>query len=152
MLEYKCQRVYRDARIMSIYEGTTQLQTVAAIRYITSGFYEGIINEYAQEPVAAEYASYAERIAAMFEKLKAATAKAKEAGNQEYLDLCSRHLYEMTAYVIMSHLLLQDVQRNADLFKKSLVVFMNYAESKVEEHSNYITKLDVDQLEAYRQE
>ncbi len=152
MLEYKCQRVYRDARIMSIYEGTTQLQTVAAIRYITSGFYEGIINEYAQEPVAAEYAPYAERIAAMFEKLKACTAKAKEPANQEFLDLCSRHLYEMTAYVIMSHLLLQDVQRNADLFKKSLVVFMNYAESKVEEHCNYITKLDVDQLDAYRQE
>lgn len=136
---------------MSIYEGTTQLQTVAAIRYITSGFYEKVIDEYAQEAVAPEYAAYAERIAVMFDQLKAATAKAKEAGNQDLLDLCSRHLYEMTAYVIMCHLLLQDVQRNAELFQKSLVVFMNYAESKVLEHYNYVNRLDVEQLAAYQQ-
>ena len=37
MMEYACQRIYRDARITSIYEGTTQLQTVAAIRYGQTG-------------------------------------------------------------------------------------------------------------------
>ena len=45
MLEYKCQRIYRDARITSIYEGTTQLQTVAAIRYVTNGTYTSVIND-----------------------------------------------------------------------------------------------------------
>ncbi len=39
MMEYACQRIYRDARITTIYEGTTQLQTVAAIRYVTNGSY-----------------------------------------------------------------------------------------------------------------
>ncbi|MCQ2256955.1 MAG: acyl-CoA dehydrogenase family protein, partial [Bacteroidaceae bacterium] len=152
MLEYKCQRVYRDARIMSIYEGTTQLQTVAAIRYITSGFYEKLIEEeYATLPVEEKYASYSTRIAAMYDKLKAATAKAKESGNQDLLDLCSRKLYEMTAYVIMCYLLLDDTQRAPELFEKSLVVFTNYAESEVEKHFNYVNKLDIDQLAAYQQ-
>ena len=45
MLEYACQRIYRDARITSIYEGTTQLQTVAAIRYVTNGSYLATIRE-----------------------------------------------------------------------------------------------------------
>ena len=151
MLEYKCQRVYRDARIMSIYEGTTQLQTVAAIRYITSGFYAGVIKDFEAEPVAAEYAAYAERIKAMSEKLAQSIDKAKEPGNQDFLDLCARKLYEMTAYVIMCHLLLQDTQRAPELFSKSLVVFMNYAESEVAKHSNYISKLDVAQLDSYVQ-
>jgi hypothetical protein len=151
MLEYKCQRVYRDARIMSIYEGTTQLQTVAAIRYITSGFYDGVIKEYEAEPVAPEYESYATRIKDMTEKLQSCIAKVKEAENQDLLDLCARKLYEMTAYVIMCHLLLQDTQRAPELFCKSLVVFMNYAESEVAKHFNYVNKLDASQLEAYQQ-
>jgi alkylation response protein AidB-like acyl-CoA dehydrogenase len=152
MLEYKCQRVYRDARIMSIYEGTTQLQTVAAIRYITSGFYANVIKEYEAEPVAAEYEAYAIRIKDMADKLAYCTNKAKEANNQDYLDLCSRKLYEMTAYTIMCHLLLQDTQRAPELFGKSLVVFMNYAESEVAKHFNYLLKLDVDQIASYVQE
>ena len=45
MLEYACQRIYRDARITSIYEGTTQLQTVAAIRYVTNGSYSATLRE-----------------------------------------------------------------------------------------------------------
>ncbi|MDE5550489.1 MAG: acyl-CoA dehydrogenase family protein, partial [Bacteroidaceae bacterium] len=152
MLEYKCQRVYRDARIMSIYEGTTQLQTVAAIRYITSGFYANVIKDFEAEPVAAEYAAYAARIKAMAEQLADSIEKAKAPGNQDFLDLCARKLYEMTAYVIMCHLLLQDTQRAPELFGKSLVVFMNYAESEVAKHSNYINKLDVEQLNSYVQE
>ena len=45
IMEYKCQRLYRDARIFSIYEGTTQLQVVAAVRYITNGTYLSIMKE-----------------------------------------------------------------------------------------------------------
>lgn len=51
MLEYACQRIYRDARITSIYEGTTQLQTVAAIRYVTNGSYSATLRDYEQVPV-----------------------------------------------------------------------------------------------------
>ncbi|MDE7396932.1 MAG: acyl-CoA dehydrogenase family protein, partial [Muribaculum sp.] len=46
MKDYACERVYRDARITSIYEGTTQLQVVAAIRHVTTGTYLARIKEY----------------------------------------------------------------------------------------------------------
>ena len=152
MLEYKCQRLYRDARITSIYEGTTQLQTVAAIRYITNGTYQNIIREYEAEPVKEEYAEQAARIKAMADTLETLTAKVKEAGNQELLDFCARKLYEITAYTIMSHLVLQDAQVAPELFDKDLTVFLNHAESEVARHAAYISSVTADQLAAYRQE
>lgn len=151
MLEYKCQRIYRDARITSIYEGTTQLQTVAAIRYITNGTYLGIIREYEAQPVAESYAPVAMRIKAMADKLEALTAHVREAGDQDLLDFCARKLYEVTAYTIMSQLLLQDAQKAPELFDRSLTVFVNHAESEVARHANYINSITVEQLDAYRQ-
>ena len=68
MLEYPCQRIYRDARITSIYEGTTQLQTVAAIRYVTSGFYLQIMRDF-------EAVACAPELNGMMETIKAMTAK-----------------------------------------------------------------------------
>ena len=150
MQEYKCQRLYRDARITSIYEGTTQLQTVAALRYITNGSYMAVIREFEALPVMPEYEVYLNRIKDMTCKLDACTNAVKDENSQELLDFCSRRLYEMTAYVIMAHLLLQDTQKAPDLFAKSLCVFINYAESEVEKHFNFIRHLKLEDLDAYR--
>lgn len=150
MLEYKCQQLYRDARITSIYEGTTQLQTVAAIRYVTNGTYMSVIRDFEAQPVAPEYEDYMKRVKEMASKLEASTNAVKEADNQELLDFCARKLYEMTAYTVMCHLLLQDAQKAPELFARSLNVFVNYAESEVEKHFNYIRKMDVAQLDNYR--
>ena len=152
MLEYKCQRLYRDARITSIYEGTTQLQTVAAIRYITNGTYQSIIREYEAEPVDEAYAAEQARVKAMGDTLAVLTAKVKEAQNQELLDFCARKLYEITAYTIMSHLVLQDAQKAPELFAKDLCVFLNHAESQIAQHASYINGITAEQLAAYRQE
>ena len=115
MMEYACQRIYRDARITSIYEGTTQLQTVAAIRYVTNGSYAATLHEYEAIPCAPEYQGYMDRLKAMTGKLEACTAKVKEAQNQELLDFTSRRLYEMAAVCVMSHLLLQDANKAPEL-------------------------------------
>ena len=153
MLEYKCQRLYRDARITSIYEGTTQLQTVAAIRYITNGTYQNIIREYEQEAnVTDEHVADFQRIKAMADTLETLTASVKDAQNQELLDFCARKLYEITAYTIMAHLLLQDAQKAPDLFAKDFSVFLNLAESEVAKHANYIQAMTAEQLACYRQE
>ena len=152
MLEYKCQQLYRDARITSIYEGTTQLQTVAALRYITNGTYLNIIKEFEAAPVAPEYEGDMNRIKEMANKLEATTNAVKEVGDQEFTDFCSRKLYEITAYTIMSHLILQDTQKAPELFARSLNVFVNHAESEVEKHFNYIRKMTVEQLDNYRHE
>ena len=151
MMEYKCQQLYRDARITSIYEGTTQLQTVAAIRYVSNGTYLNIIREFEAAEVASEYADALARIKVMTDKFEACTARVKEAENQDYYDFCARKLYEMAAYIIMCHLLLKDTQKAPELFSKSMGVFLNYAESEVEKHDNYINRMDVAQLDQYRQ-
>ena len=151
MLEYACQRIYRDARITSIYEGTTQLQTVAAIRYITNGFYAGVIAEMEQAQVASQYEPLLARVKEMAARLNACVAAVRETENQELLDLCARHLYEMTAEVIMCHLLLSNATKAPELFEKSLQVYVNMAEADVEKHATWIGRQHVEQLDAYRQ-
>ncbi|MBQ0060783.1 MAG: acyl-CoA dehydrogenase family protein [Bacteroidaceae bacterium] len=150
MLEYACQRIYRDARITSIYEGTTQLQVVAAIRYVTTGLYSQVISEFEQFEAAPEYQGYMDRIKAMAAKLNADIELVKAAENQELLDICARHLYEEAANTIMCHLLLQNATKAPELFGKSLNVYVNLAESEVEKHHNFIARMDVAQIESYR--
>ena len=151
MLEYACQRIYRDARITSIYEGTTQLQTVAAIRYVTNGAYIATIREFEAVPTAPEFEGYMTRIKEMANKFDACTNAVKEMNNQELHDFVARRLMEMAADTIMCHLLLQDATRRPDLFAKSLDVYVNYAEAEVEKHFNFIRKFTPDQLVNYRQ-
>ena len=150
MLEYACQRIYRDARITSIYEGTTQLQTVAAIRYVTNGSYLATLKDYELLPTLPEYEGYMNRIKEMTNKFAACTNAVKEMNDQETLDFLARRLYEMAAVNVMSHLLLQDATKAPEMFAKSLEVYINYAESEVEKHFNFIRKFNTEKLENYR--
>ncbi|MCD7720948.1 MAG: acyl-CoA dehydrogenase family protein [Prevotellaceae bacterium] len=152
MLEYACQRIYRDARITSIYEGTTQLQTVAAVRYITNGQYSSVIADMESQPLPEELQGELGRVKAMALKLNDCIARVKEAQNNDIHDLCARHLYEMTAVIIMCHLLLRNTAKRADLFQKSLEVYLNHAEAEVEKHALWIGRVDAGQLCNYKQE
>ena len=151
MLEYPCQRYYRDARITSIYEGTTQLQTVAAIRYVTNGTYMGVIREMLAAPVQPAYEPLKARIAAMADKTDAAVAAVKAAGSQEFHDLHARSLYEMTADTVMALLLLRDASQAPELFDKSLRVYLNYAEAEVARHASLVAAAGVDDIALYVQ-
>lgn len=151
MLEYACQRIYRDARITSIYEGTTQLQTVAAIRYVTNGSYLATIREFETIPCSAEMEPLKARLVEMANKLEACMNKVKEAQNQELLDFVARRLYEMAADCVMAHLLIQDATKAPELFSKSAVVYLNYTEAEVEKHNSFIEKFNADELVNYRQ-
>ncbi len=149
MLEYACQRIYRDARITSIYEGTTQLQTVAAIRYVTNGFYSGVIADYENAEYDPSHEGIMTRIKAMAEKFNACTALVKDAADQNFHDICARHLYEMAADTIMCHLLLRNASKAPEMFGKSLQVYVNLAEAEVEKHSRWINSMSVKQLDNY---
>lgn len=150
MMEYACQRIYRDARITSIYEGTTQLQTVAAIRYVTNGSYMQTIREFETVECSEEMKPLLDRVKAMADKLDACANKIKEAANQDLLDIVARRLVEMSADIIMSHLIIQDATRNAELFTKSAVVYVNYAEAEVEKHNKFIENFEVEDMENYK--
>ena len=150
IMEYKAQRLYRDARILSIYEGTTQLQVVAAIRYVTNGTYLDILREFEQEQVIDELKPLQERIIEMTNKFEAATNLVKEAANQELLDILARSLYEMAAVNVMANLLLMDASRAPELFANSAKVYVNLVESEVEKHFKFINSFKAEDLEAYR--
>jgi alkylation response protein AidB-like acyl-CoA dehydrogenase len=160
MLEYACQRIYRDARITSIYEGTTQLQTVAAIRYVTTGLYSQVIEEMLAQEVPAECQAYVERLRAMADKFNAAIAQVKEAQERAEAagedknnvhDLCARHLYEMAGDTVMSLLLLQNAVKCPELFAKSLQVYVNLAEADVEKNSTLVARMTSESIDSYRQ-
>ena len=150
MLEYACQRIYRDARITSIYEGTTQLQVVAAIRYVTNGSYIATLREFEQMPASAEMQSLLERVRKMSDKFETCTNYVKDADNQEMHDFLARRLYEMAAVCIMSHLIIQDATRAPEMFTESARIYVNYAEAEVEKHNAFITRFTQDQLAGYR--
>ena len=151
MLEYACQRLYRDARITSIYEGTTQLQTVAAIRYVTNGFYGQVIADMlAETEIAPEYAALKARVVKMAEKYNAAVEKVNELKDEEFKDFCSRHLYEMAADTVMSILILGDATKRPDLFDNSARVYVRYAAAEVEKHSDFVADAQPADLANYR--
>ena len=151
MLEYACQRLYRDARITSIYEGTTQLQTVAAIRYVTNGFYGEVINDLlAETEIAEQYAGLKERVVKMAEKYNAAVAKVVDLKDDEFKDFCSRHLYEMAADTVMSILILRNATQCPELFEKSAKVYIRYAAAEVEKHADFVADAQPADLDNYR--
>ena len=137
MMDYPIQRYYRDARITSIYEGTTQLQVVAAIRYVTNGSYLAQMRDFEAQPCSAEMEPLKARVKAMADKFEA---------------ICARHLVEMAADCIMLHLLIYNASQAPELFAKSARVYANFAESEVEKHNNFIMKMTPEQLADYRQE
>ena len=150
IMEYKSQRLYRDARIFSIYEGTTQLQVVAAIRYITNGTYLSIIKELMERPICSCAAPMRERIAKLVTLYEEALNYVKEQNNQELQDFLARRLYEMTADIIMANLLLEDATRAPELFRKSVQVFVRHAEAECAAHHAYIMGMTVADLDSFR--
>ena len=150
IMEYKSQRLYRDARIFSIYEGTTQLQVVAAIRYITNGTYLSIIDEMLGEAVAEDLKPLQERVKKLVELYRQAVDYVKETGCQEAQDFLARRLYEMTAEILMSLLILNDATRAPQLFTKSANVYVRMAEADVVAHYTYIKSFIAEDLVNFR--
>lgn len=151
IMEYKSQRLYRDARIFSIYEGTTQLQVVAAIRYITNGTYLTMMKEMLETEVAEELCPLKVRIEEMVKRYEQSINYVKESGSQEVNDLLARRLYDMTAEIIMSLLILDDATRAPELFAKSANVYVRMAEENVVGKSLFVQNFIAEDIRFYRQ-
>ena len=150
IMEYKCQRLFRDARIFSIYEGTTQLQVVAAIRYITNGTYLSIIKEMLENEVSDDLKPLKERVAKLVDLYEAAINKVKEANDQAVHDFLARRLYNMTGDIVMSLLILDDATKAPKMFQKSANVYVRMAEEEVLGHSAYIQNFKAEDLESFK--
>ena len=149
MKDYPCERLYRDARILSIYEGTSQLQVVAAVRHITTGTYLKRIRQYEVMSINAEYEPVRKRLidlTAIYEKI---VEKIVEAKNEEYLDFMARRLVEIAGHLIMSYLLIIDASRD-EQFRRSAEIYANYAEAEIEKHSAFLDKFKPEDIETYK--
>ena len=150
IMEYKSQRLFRDARIFSIYEGTTQLQVVAAIRYISNGtMLQNIKNMFEALPENADAALKA-RVEKLIPVYEDALNYAKSLGNQAAFDFLARRLYDMTAELVMSLLIIRDAAKAPELFAKSAQVYVRMTEEDVCGKSAYIKNFQVEDLDNFK--
>ncbi|MBQ7421301.1 MAG: acyl-CoA dehydrogenase family protein [Prevotella sp.] len=151
IMEYKSQRLFRDARIFSIYEGTTQLQVVAAIRYITNVTMLNNIKEMLEglevSDCLKDLKACVEQFVPVYEE---SIARVKELGNQEAQDFLARRLYDMTAEIVMSLLILRDATTAPELFEKSANVYVRMAAEDIIGKSAYIKSFHAEDLESFR--
>ena len=150
IMEYKCQRLYRDARIFSIYEGTTQLQVVAAIRYITNGTYLTIMKEMLENEVSEDLKPLQNTVRTLVELYEQSINYVKGANNQEVQDFLARRLYDMTGDIMMSLLILDDATHAPHLFTQSANVYVHAAEEDVIGKSVYVKNFIEEDLVNFR--
>jgi len=141
MKEFNAERHFRDARITNIYEGTTQLQVVAAIGPVTSGVAQSILDEYDQ----ASYSHGSDLLAkvrearALFdEALEYAKAYKK---HEQFLTYHSRRLVEMATDLVISYLLLRD-GNHSERKQKAAAIFIAKMPSRVKANRDFILSED----------
>ena len=150
MKDYKCERLYRDARITNIYEGTTQLQVVAAIRHVTTGTYLKRIKEYEAMPLTPELEGLRRtltKMTKMYEKLLEIVTEPKD---PEYLDFHARRLVETAGHIIMGYLLLLSANDDAELYRRSAEVYVHYGQVEVIKNYNFVTKFRIEDMGYYK--
>lgn len=149
MKDYPVERIYRDARITSIYEGTTQLQVVAAIRGVTTGGYLTRIREYEAESIKPELEGYRRVLIIMTEEYETAVKKVTESNNNEFIDFHARRVVEMAGFIIMGYLLLLDCNRDHSYWK-TLEIFLKYGRSQNAQRADFIKYSNVNDLGKFK--
>jgi alkylation response protein AidB-like acyl-CoA dehydrogenase len=149
MKDYPIERAYRDARITTIYEGTSQLQVIAAIRGVTTGQALAQIKRYADLSVRPEQQPLREALSAMTTEYEAALATVQALKEQEYIDFHARRLVEMAGHIVIGYLLLIDSQRDST-FSRSAEVYIKCAKAWNAERSAHIREFDANDLNAYK--
>jgi alkylation response protein AidB-like acyl-CoA dehydrogenase len=138
MKDYPVERIYRDARITSIYEGTTQLQVVAAIRGVTTGAYLKHIREvYETTELKPELESLRNTLKEMTAEYEATVTQVTDLKDNEWLDFHARRLVEMAGNIVMGYLLLLDTNRD-DHYRKSATLFITNGRSENVSKKHYI--------------
>jgi alkylation response protein AidB-like acyl-CoA dehydrogenase len=151
MKDYACERLYRDARILTIYEGTSQLQVVAAIRHVTTGTYLKQIRGYEAAEIKPEFNALREKLKAMTDKYEVAVKFVTDLKDNEALDFLARKLVEMAGHIIMGYLLIIDASRDdKGQFNESANVYVLFGEAEVEKHAKYIAGFDKENLSFFR--
>ncbi len=149
MKDYPVERIYRDARITSIYEGTTQLQVVAAIRGVTTGGYLKQIRVYEKAELKPELERFRRILISLTQDYEEAVEKVVVSGDDEFIDLHARRMVEMAGYIIMSYLLVLDSNRDSSHLR-SAQVFNKMAKGEVKARAEFIRASSVEDIGLYK--
>ena len=135
MKDYPIERIVRDARITNIYEGTSQLQVVAAINHVTKGTYMSQIEAYEAETMPAEFAPIREMLAGLKSKYAAMIAKVDgieaEHKGEGFKDFHARRLVETAGHIIMTWVLMKEAAVRPEDYTLQLRTFARIAEAEV---------------------
>ncbi|MBK7094351.1 MAG: acyl-CoA dehydrogenase family protein [Saprospiraceae bacterium] len=146
--DFPIERIYRDARITSIYEGTSQLQVIAAIKGVTTGIFQSRIQEF-DEMLENDYSELRVKLQKLTSELNEAFTFIDEHKNTELLDFHSRRLVEMAGNIIISYILLLDSKRDKT-YEDSARIFINLSLSENAAKYHYIMNFDNDLLITYK--
>jgi len=150
MKDYPCERYYRDARITNIYEGTTQLQVVAAIRHVLTGTYLAQMKAYHEEMLNPESDGLKARLISLVEIYDQLVRKVADTKDNEYIDFHARRLVECAGHICIGYLLLSDADRWPEEFRRSAEVYIGYGEAEVKKIKEFIDGFSVESLQYYK--
>jgi hypothetical protein len=149
MKDFPIERIYRDARITTIYEGTSQLQVVAAIRSVVNGAYITRIKEFEQLTYKPELEPLKRTLVEMTAMFEESSKLVQDANNAELLDFQARRLVESAGFIILGYLLINDCMRSSD-YMDSAKVMIRIGRSAVEERSFFIRNFNLDDIASYK--
>ena len=147
MKDYACERLYRDARIMNIYEGTSQLQVVAAINGVTKGTFMEQISRYeeqtyteAMQPIVEKRKALRARVEAMVAHVEAVSKEAPQ-----FKDFHARRLVESVGHIIITYLLAQQAAE-VEEYASDAKVFAKLAEGYIAGAEAYVLNSTADDV------
>ena len=151
MKDYPCERLYRDARIMNIYEGTSQLQVVAAINAVTKGTFLEQIKTYEAADYAPEMCAVKSKLTDLRVRFEEMVARVEtlEKECSGYKDFHARRLVETAGHIIITYLLARQAGESAE-YIDSARIYCKLAESKVAEAYNYLMHSDVEDVDLFK--
>lgn len=151
MKDYACERLYRDARIMNIYEGTTQLQVVAAINHVTKGTYLEQIMRYEENARTEATKAMGEQLVELRKVYEQVVARVESIDKEAngYKEFHSRRLVEIAGYIIMSHIMLRQAAECEADYLNPTKIFVKYAAKKVTEAAAYINASEAEDVELF---
>ncbi len=151
MKDYACERLYRDARIMNIYEGTTQLQVVAAINHVTKGTYLEQIMRYEENARTEATKAMGEQLVELRKTYEQVVARVESIDKEAngYKEFHSRRLVEIAGYIIMSHIMLRQAAECEADYLNPTKIFVKYAAKKVTEAAAYINASEAEDVELF---
>ena len=147
MKDYPCERLYRDARIMNIYEGTSQLQVVAAINGVTKGTFMEQIARYEQEEYAEAMQPVVEQLKALRQRVEAMVERVESINKEcpQFKDFHARRLVESVGHIIITYLLARQAKDSAE-YGSDARLFAKLAESYVASAECYIAGSTADDV------